>query len=151
MYRMRHRSTKRLGPGGHLAWFYRLDRRMQADLLANPHGYLPDAVAAEIPSHTVRSYRDEKPQESRLWQLRSAEANLLEDERLRLDRWWRELPDEARAALVTSRDGTVPRAWRATVLDLQPGDMSPETDLETEFTVSGIAAAYIDMVGICSH
>jgi hypothetical protein len=134
-----------------LTWFYRLDRQVQADLLANPHGYLRDGVAAEITAHTVRSYRDEKPQESRLWQLRSAEANLLEDERLRLDRWWRDLPDEARSALVASRDGAVPRAFRATVLDLHPGALSPATDLDVEFSLSGIAAAYVEMVAVCSR
>ncbi|MBU8812735.1 hypothetical protein [Mycolicibacterium goodii] len=146
MHHRRYRPTSKHSP---LAWFYRLDRRMQADLLANPHGYLPDGVAAAIASHTVRSYRDEKPQESRLWQLRSAEANLLEDERLRLDRWWRELPDEARSALVMSRGGSVPRAWRAAVLDLHSDGLTPGTDLEAEFRMSGIAAAYIEMVATC--
>ncbi|WP_234820703.1 hypothetical protein [Mycolicibacterium goodii] len=112
-------------------------------------GICPMAWPPRSPRTRCAATGTRSPKESRLWQLRSAEANLLEDERLRLDRWWRELPDEARSALVMSRGRSVPRAWRAAVLDLHSDGLTPGTDLEAEFRMSGIAAAYIEMVATC--
>jgi hypothetical protein len=83
-----------------LSWFFRLRREVQAVLLASPHGYLPHGVAGTIPDHTVLAHRDETAQNPRRWLLRPAEANLLEDERVRLDEWWNDLPNSARSALL---------------------------------------------------
>ncbi|WP_084356436.1 hypothetical protein [Mycolicibacterium wolinskyi] len=133
-----------------LSWFYRLGRGAQAALLAKPHAYLPDDVAAEIPGHTVLAHRDETPQLPRRWQLRPAEANLLEDERHRLDDWWNDLPRHARSALIECRGDRVPPEYRAAVLDVIPGGAPAGVDLNTPFALSGIAAAYVDMVACSS-
>ena len=134
-----------------LSWFFRLQREVQAIVLASPHGYLPHGVAGTIPDHTVLAHRDETPQNPRRWLLRPAEANLLEDERLRLDEWWNDLPNSARSALLESRAGHVPHGYREAVLDLVPGGAPPDTDLNTAFELSGIAAAYIEMVAVRSR
>lgn len=134
-----------------LSWFFRLDRSVQALLLANPHGYLPDGVAGAIRGHTMLAHRDETPQTPQQWHLRAAEANLLEDERLRLDAWWNDLPDSACAALIACRAGGVPAEYREAVLDAHPGGVRPGTDLDLGFDLSGIAAAYIEMVAERLH
>lgn len=128
-----------------LAWLYQLDRSQQAALLAKPHGYLPASVVDRIAGHTTLTRRDETPQQPR-WQLRTAEANLLEDERLRLDAWWGALPRAAREELVATRHTAVPERYRESVLDLVPGGISTGTDTKSPFTASGIAAAYLEMV-----
>jgi len=119
-----------------LSWFFRLQREVQAIVLASPHGYLPHGVAGTIPDHTVLAHRDETPQNPRRWLLRPAEANLLEDERLRLDEWWNDLPNSARSALLESRAGHVPHGYREAVLDLVPGGAPPDTDLNTAYRAS---------------
>jgi hypothetical protein len=129
-----------------LTWFHRLGRGHQAALLANPHGYVPEKVAREIPKHTILSRRNESTRHPEQWLLHSAEANLLEDERHRLDKWWRELPVQARSALVDSRGGKVPREHREAVLDLIPGGVRPGTDLDVAFEMPAIAAAYLEML-----
>ncbi|CAJ1498741.1 hypothetical protein [[Mycobacterium] burgundiense] len=128
-----------------LSWFYQLDRADQAVLLARPHGYLPDGVAAKIEGHTVPAGRDGTPDATPRWQLRSAEANLLEDERLRLDAMWRGLSPGTRAELVASRGGPVPAHCREAILDLLPGGVPPGTDLDVAFDLTGIVAAYVEM------
>lgn len=84
----------------------------------------------------------------RRWQLRSAEANLLEDERLRLDAMWRGLSPSTRDALVKSRGGQVPPQGREAILDLMPGGVPLGADLDEAFDLSGIAAAYVEMVAV---
>lgn len=133
-----------------LAWLYQLDRSQQAALLANPHGYLPFGVVDRIAGHIAVARRDETPQQPR-WQLRAAEANLLEDERLRLDDWWGALPPAAREELLATRHTAVPEQYRESVLDLVPGGIPSGTDMETSFMASGIAAAYLEMVHRTQH
>lgn len=128
-----------------MAWLYQLDRAQQASLLANPHGYLPVDIAERIVGHVHPAHLDETPQRPR-WHLRSAEANLLEDERLRLDDWWHGLSEEARDDLLTTRHTAVPERHRASVLDLVPGGITPGIDLDVSFRASGIVAAYLEMV-----
>lgn len=128
-----------------MAWLYQLDRTQQAALLANPHGYLPVSVVDRITGHVDLVRRDETPHPQR-WQLRSADANLLEDERLRLDDWWSALPAHARSDILATRHTEVPEQYRETVLDLVSGGISAETDLGASFRASGIAAAYLEMV-----
>lgn len=129
-----------------LSWFYRLSRGRQAVLLANPHGYLSEDVARSISGHTVLTHADERRQKPPQWQLRAADANLLEDERLRLDEWWEGLPERARTALIGCRTGHVPPEYRETVLDLIPGGVPRGADLDTAFELTGIVAAYIEMI-----
>ena len=129
-----------------LSWFYRLDRGEQARLLANPHGYLPGDVAGRITAHTVAARGDESSRAPRQWLLRAAEANLLEDERLRLDVWWSDLSAAARSSLIASRGSGVPREHREAVLDVVPGGLPAGVDLDIAFPISGIAAAYLEMI-----
>lgn len=133
-----------------LSWLYQLDRGVQAVLLANPHGFLPAGVAADISDHTVVAHRNESPRKPVQWQLRSAEANLLEDERLRLDQWWKDLPDSTRVALVACRTGEIPQEYREALLDVIPGGVPAGTDLDSAFDMSGIAVAYVEMVAVNS-
>ncbi len=116
--------------------------------MGRPHGYLPDGVAAEIRGHTVPADRGGNRAAPRRWQLRSAEANLLEDERLRLDTMWQAMPSSTRAALLGSRGGQVPPQCREAILDLMPGGVPPGADLDASFELSGIAAAYVEMVAV---
>jgi len=129
-----------------LSWFYRLDRGAQAGLLAKPHGYLSDEVAQSISDRAVVTHADERRQTRPQWQLRTEDANLLEDERLRLDDWWGGLPDSARVALIRCRTGQVPYEYRETLLELIPGGVPRRVDLDTPFELTGIAAAYIEMI-----
>jgi hypothetical protein len=46
--------------------------------------------------------------------------------------------------------GHVPHGYREAVLDLVPGGAPPDTDLNAAFELSGIAAAYIEMVAVRS-
>ena len=129
-----------------MAWLYQLDRHQQAALLANPHGFLPASVVERIADRTDLARRDETPQRAR-WQLRSAEANMLEDERLRLDDWWTTLSPAARAELLATRHTAVPEQYREAVLDMVPGGgMRSTVDLSDPFRASGIVAAYLEMV-----
>jgi hypothetical protein len=129
-----------------LSWFHRLDLGQQAALLADPHGYLREGVAAAIRPHTEPARHDETLQYPRRWLLRSAEANLLEDERHRLDKWWQDLTPEVRSALIECRAEAVPREHRKAVLESAPGGMRPGTDLDIGFEMTDMAAAYLEMV-----
>ncbi|AQA01842.1 hypothetical protein BVC93_04630 [Mycobacterium sp. MS1601] len=133
-----------------LTWFYRLHRGHQAALLANPHGYVPHSVAVSIAAQTVRARSNEAVQHPGRWLLRSFEANLLEDERHRLDDWWDRLLPEVQSALLACRASQVPREHREAVLDLMPGGIRAGTDLDEDFEMSGIAAAYLEMVASAS-
>lgn len=129
-----------------LSWFYGLERAEQALLLANPHGYLPGDIAGRITAHTTAARGDESSQSPRQWLLRAAEANLLEDERHRLDAWWSNLSAAARSALIASRGSGIPREHREAVLDVVPGGLPAGVDLDIAFPISGMAAAYLEMV-----
>lgn len=128
-----------------LTWFFNLEVRVQAKLLAHPHGYLPEAVAKKIPRRTD-PVRDRNPADPPRWHLRSAEAIRLEEERLRLDSWWRNLADRTRNALLEHRSGSVPAKYWDAVLDLDPRGAPAGTDLKAPFELSGITAAYVEMV-----
>lgn len=129
-----------------LSWFHRLDLGQQAALLADPHGYLPDGVAEEIRPHVDSARHDETVQYPRRWLLRSAEANLLEDERHRLDDWWQDLAPEVRAALIECRADAVPREHREAVLESAPGGVHPRADLDIGFDMTEMTSAYLEMM-----
>jgi hypothetical protein len=128
-----------------LSWFYKLELPVQVALLAHPHGYVSEDVAVAIPRRTESVRHDERPQVRRRWHLRSAEANHLEDERLRLDRWWKHLPHGTRQALVRHRSFEVPARYRDVIVELDPDGVPPNPSVETPFMLTGIAAAYIEM------
>lgn len=133
-----------------LSWFHQLDLGQQAALLADPHGYLPDDVAKTIRPHIDVSRPDETKQYPRRWLLRSAEANLLEDERLRLDDWWQHLPSGVRSALIECRAEVVPREYRKAVLESAPGGLHPKADLTIEFDMTEMTSAYLEMLAVRS-
>lgn len=125
-----------------LSWFSRLDRAERAALLANPHGYVPSTAARRIAAHTTSTHRGETRQLR--WLLKSFEANRLEDERHRLDDWWARLAPDVRADLVDHRSAEVPRAHREAVLDLMPGGVRQDDDLERGFPMPDVVTAYLD-------
>ncbi|MCV7435072.1 hypothetical protein [Mycolicibacterium bacteremicum] len=129
-----------------LAWLYRLDRHQQAELLAKPHAYLPATVAHRITGQTNLDPRDCTARPPRR-QLRPEQANLLEEERLRLDDWWSALPAATRADLLRTRHTAVPERHRSAVLAMTPGEHhASRTDAANPHRVSGIVAAYLEMV-----
>ncbi|OBF10500.1 hypothetical protein [Mycobacterium sp. ACS4331] len=131
-----------------LTWFFTLEMRVQAKLLAHPHGYLSEAVAASIPRRADLVRDDDSRQRSRRWQLRSAEAIRLEEERLRLDGWWTSLCELTRRALLDHRGAQVPARYRDAVADLDPRGAPPSGDADAPFALTGITAAYVEMVAI---
>ena len=66
-----------------LAWFHALAPDVQAALLADPFGYLPDGVAAKIPDRVLMAAHWTELDSPRRWQLHVDEARRLEDERRR--------------------------------------------------------------------
>ena len=125
-----------------------LDLRVQVALLAHPHGYVSESVAASIPRRAESVRHDERPQKRRRWHLRSAEANHLEDERLCLDRWCKHLPDGTQDALVRHRSAEVPARYRDAIVELDPDGAPPGGVPGVPFQLSGIAAAYVEMMAM---
>lgn len=127
------------------SWFYQQDIRVQAALLADPHGYLPEGVAPLIPGHVLMVYwvQSEGP---RRWQLQPAEAAALADECRRLDEWWRGLSEDARAAIVEHRADLVPGEYRSAVGTLMPGGATVADDLVGPFRLPPMVVAYAEMI-----
>lgn len=128
-----------------LSWFFQIDRATQAALLARPHGYLPDGMAT-AGEHVVAAHHNENRQRPRRWLLRSTEANLLEEERLRLDSWWGTLSQDEQASFIEYRDGRqVPHEHRSSALSLLPAGAAAGDGADLDVKLPKIAVAYLEM------
>lgn len=128
-----------------LSWFYQLRRDHQVALLANPHGSLPRGLAELLVDRIYMAYWTEQQDDTWHWQLHAAEANALEDERLRLDQWWGRRSGAERAALIEHRGGLIPGEYREAVKDHIPGGVILADDLVGPFPLPTMMAAYVEM------
>lgn len=85
--------------------FAQLPIEHRAALLANPHGALPPQLADRLLAHAYTAYWVNGPGGASRWQVWPSEANVLEDERWRLDQWWQRRSEAERAALIEHRGG----------------------------------------------